>query len=149
MKTKIQEKFIYEGLGFPVELNHVEMIKIGKEWAPRIDVEKIAKDVLKKLPTQETRLTGAQIRFIRESFGMSLRDFAKKVVHQSHMAVSKWEKFSDDPTNMDSATEVVLRLYVFHEVVVKKPNQEKKFFRAYETISSMVFGNSRLIALSL
>ncbi len=149
MESKIQDKYIYEGLGFPVELNHVEMIKIGKEWAPKIDVRKIAKDVLKELPTQETRLTGAQIRFVRESLGMSLRDFAKKVVHQSHMAVSKWEKFGDEPTNMDAATEVVLRLYVFHEATIKKPKQEKKFFQAYETISSMVFKNAKLVALTL
>lgn len=149
METKFQDKYIYEGLGFPVELNHVEMVKIGKEWAPKIDVRKIAKDVLKQIPTQETRLTGSQIRFLRESFGMSLRDFATKVVHQSHMAVSKWEKFGDMPTNMDAATEVVLRLYVFHEVAIKKPKQEKKFLQAYETISSMVFKNSKLVALSL
>jgi DNA-binding transcriptional regulator YiaG len=149
METKIQAKYIYEGLGFPVELTHVEMVKIGKAWAPKIDVRKLAKDVLNEIPTQETRLTGAQIRFVRETFGMSLRDFAKKVVHQSHMAVSKWEKFGDEPTNMDVATEVVLRLYVFHEATTKKPKQEKRFFQAYETISSMVFKNSKLVALSL
>ncbi len=149
METKIQQKYIYEGLGFPVELHNVIMVKVGKEWAPKIDVRKIAKDALKEIPTQQTRLTGAQIRFVRESFGMSLRVFATKVVHQSHMAVSKWEKFDDEPTNMDAATEVVLRLYVFHEVTAKKPKQEMKFFQAYEIISSMVFKDSKLVALSL
>jgi DNA-binding transcriptional regulator YiaG len=149
METKIQQKYIYEGLGFPVELHHVMMVKVGKEWVPKIDVRKIAKDALKEIPTQQTRLTGAQIRFVRESFGMSLRVFATKVVHQSHMAVSKWEKFDDEPTNMDAATEVVLRLYVFHKVTAKKPKQEMKFFQAYEIISSMVFKDSKLVALSL
>lgn len=83
----------------------------------------------KRIPTQETRLTGAQIRFVREFLGMSLRCFASKVVHQSHMAVSKWEKFGNEPTNMDAATEVVLRLYVFHEISKKNLNGKKSFFK--------------------
>ena len=149
MKTKIQERYIYQGLGFPIELHQVEMIRVGRSWAPKIDVRKIARDVLMQIPTQQTRLTGSQVRFLREYYRMSLREFAKKVVHQSHMAVSKWEKFGGEPTNMDAATEVVLRLYVFHEVATKKPKQEKKFLQAYETISSMAFKNSRLVALCL
>ena len=140
METKTVIKYIYEGLGFPVELHDVVLVKVGKVWAPKIDVKKVSSDILKELPFQATRLAGAQIRFIRESFGMSLREFATKVVHQSHMAVSKWEKFDQKPTNMDAATEVILRLYVFHEVIAKKPNVEKKFMKAYEKISSMQFG---------
>jgi hypothetical protein len=65
MRKKFSARYIYEGLGFPVELHHVEMVKIGKEWAPKIDVRKVAKDVMKELPFQASRLTGAQIRFIR------------------------------------------------------------------------------------
>jgi len=149
MKTKVVKKHTYEGLGFPVKLHQVEMIKVGKEWAPKIDVRKVAKDVMKELPFQASRLTGAQIRFIREYLGMSLRDFATKVVHQSHMAVSKWEKFDQKPTNMDAATEVVLRLFVFHEAVGKKANIEKKFIKAYETISSMNFNNVGAKAITL
>ena len=141
METKRAGTYIYQGLGFPVELHHVEMVKIGKEWAPKIDVRKVAKDVIKELPFQASRLTGAQIRFIREYLGMSLRGFATKVVHQSHMAVSKWEKFNQKPTNMDVATEVVLRLFVIHEVVGKTANVDKKFMKAYKTISSMNFKN--------
>lgn len=148
MKTKIIKKHIYDGLGFPINLHQVEMVKIGKEWAPKIDVRKVAKDVMKELPFQASRLTGAQIRFVREYLGMSLRDFASKVVHQSHMAVSKWEKFDQKPTNMDAATEVVLRLFVFHEAVGKKANIEKKFMKAYEMISSMNFKNVEAKAIS-
>jgi DNA-binding transcriptional regulator YiaG len=148
MKTKIAAKYIYVGFGFPVKLHDVEKVKIGKEWAPKIDVRKVARHVMKELPFQASRLTGAQIRFVREYLGMSLRDFASKVVHQSHMAVSKWEKFEQKPTNMDAATEVVLRLFVFHEAVGKKANIEKKFMKAYETISSMNFKNVGAKALS-
>jgi len=104
MERKIQDKYIYEGLGFPIELRHVELVKIRNIWAPKINVEKVAEKAMKEIPLQETRLTGAQVRFIRSYFMMSYREFASKVVHQSHMAVSKWEKFDDRPTNMDAAT---------------------------------------------
>ena len=148
MEKKIAAKYIYEGLGFPVELHHVEMVKTGKNWAPKIDVRKVARDVMKELPFQASRLTGAQIRFVRENLGMSLRDFASKVVHQSHMAVSKWEMFEQKSTNMDAATEVILRLFIFHEAVGKKANIEKKFMKAYKKITSMNFKNVGAKALS-
>jgi DNA-binding transcriptional regulator YiaG len=149
MKTKIQEKYIYEGLGFPIELNHVEMVKIRGAWAPKINVKKVADEAIKEIPLQKTRLTGGQIHFIRSYFDMSYREFASRVVHQSHMAVSKWEKFGDEPTNMDAATEVVLRLYIFHEVAAKKPSLVKNFLKAYERISTMEFKNSKMTAMSL
>ena len=148
MNKKIVKKHTYEGLGFPVKLHQVEMVKIGKEWAPKIDVRKVAKDAVKELPFQASPLTGAQIRFIREYRGMSLKDFAAKVVYKSHMAVSKWEKLGHKPTNMDLATEIVLRLFVFHKASGKKANVEKKFMKAYEKISSMNFKNLGTKALS-
>lgn len=41
---------------------------------------------------------------------MSLRYFAEKVVHESHMAMSKWEKKEDLKTNTNTKHE--LRLYI-------------------------------------
>jgi len=111
-------------------------------------VRKVAKDVMKDLPFQASRLRGTQIRFIREFLGLSIGDFGSKVVYQSRMNVSKWEKFDKKPTNMDWTTEVVLRLYVLHKTVGKKPNNEKKFMKAYERISSMNFKNVGAKALS-
>lgn len=149
MEKKIQERFIYDGLGFPVELRNVEMFKIDGQWTPRINVKKVAENVLKEFPLQKTRLTGDQVKFIREYLRMSYRIFASKVVHQSHAAVSKWEKYGDKPTNMDAATEVVLRLYVFYEIAAKKPNLVKKFCKVYEIISTMKFQNTKLAVMCL
>ncbi|CAM4464429.1 MAG: hypothetical protein LEGION0403_FIIPPAGN_02377 [Legionella sp.] len=72
MKTKIVKNYLYDGLGFPVELDDVEMCFIENDWHPRIDVQKVADEVIKKLAVQETRLTGNQVRFIRSYFSMPL-----------------------------------------------------------------------------
>lgn len=68
------------------------MIFIDGDWHPKIDLQKLADVVIAKIAIQESRLTGNQVKFIRSYYSMSLRDFAEKVVHESHMAVSKWEK---------------------------------------------------------
>ena len=136
MERKTQKKYIYEGLGFPVELNNVEMVKVQGEWVPKIDVRDIALRTIRELPFQSTRLSGNQVRFIREYFQMSLREFSK-IVHQSHTAIDKWEKFGNKETNMDSNIEVVLRLHIFHEVCAKTLKQKNNFYKAYEKISAI------------
>jgi DNA-binding transcriptional regulator YiaG len=131
MKTKIVDNYIYEGLGFPVELNKVEMISIDGDWAPKIDVKKVSDEVIEKLATQDARLTGNQVKFIRSYFSMSLREFGEKVAHESHMAVSKWEKKGGDPTKMNANTEHELRLYIVERKVGASKTSKPKFFEIY------------------
>ncbi|TIE07564.1 hypothetical protein DIZ66_12300, partial [Legionella pneumophila] len=71
METKIEPNLLYEGLGFPIELETVEMIKFNDEWLPKIDVQYIANEIIKKLAIQEERLTGNQVKFIRSYFSMT------------------------------------------------------------------------------
>lgn len=115
MNTKIEPTFLYEGLGFPIELENVEMININDEWHPKIDVRYVADEIIKKLAIQEERLTGNQVKFIRSYFSMPLREFGETVVHESHTTVSKWEKCEDEITNMNENTEQVLRLYIIEQ----------------------------------
>jgi DNA-binding transcriptional regulator YiaG len=131
MKTKIVDHYIYEGLGFPVDLEKVEMIFIDSDWLPKINVKKVADEVIEKLAIQDARLTGHQVKFIRSYFSMSLREFGEKVAHESHMAVSKWEKKGDMPTNMNANTEHELRLYIMERKVSSSKSQKPKFFEIY------------------
>ena len=131
MKTRIVENFIYEGLGFPVELSQVEMICIANDWHPKIDVQKVADEVIAKLAVQESRLTGNQVKFIRSYYSMPLREFGEKVVHESHMAVSKWEKKGEMETNMNSNTEHELRLYIVEKLLSKSMVSQSKFYDIY------------------
>lgn len=65
----------------------------------------MADEIIKKLATQEERLTGNQVKFIRSYFSMALREFGETVVHESHTAVSKWEKCRDEITSMNENTD--------------------------------------------
>ncbi len=131
METKIVKEYLYEGLGFPVALTNVELIYIENEWHPRIDVQKISDEVVKALAIQESRLTGNQVKFIRSYFSMPLRVFGEKVVHESHMAVKKWEQKGDNPTNMNSNTEHELRLYIVEEMHSRSRESKSKFYDFY------------------
>jgi DNA-binding transcriptional regulator YiaG len=142
MESKIVKHFIYEGLGFPIELQQVEMRKINNKWHPKIDVKRVADAAMVALVSQKERLTGNQIKFIRSYFSMSLRDFANKVVNESHSAVSKWEKCGNNATNMDINIEKILRLYIYDKVCVKANVQKTKFYQTYQQISHLSFTNS-------
>lgn len=134
MKKKTLSKYNYEGLGFPIELVDVEMIFLDGEWLPKIDVRKVADAVIRLIPFQNERITGNQIHFIRTHFGMSLRKFAVEVVKESHMAVSKWEKFGDKSTNMDANIEIMLRLYIYEKVCVKTTKEKQNFYQKFQKI---------------
>lgn len=149
MKTKIIENFIYEGLGFPVQLAQVEMIYVSSEWHPKIDVRKISAEVIKALITQNSRLTGNQVKFIRLYFSMTLREFAKCVVHESHTAVNKWEKFDNRVTNMDSNIEAMLRLYIYEQVCMKTAKQRNEFYKKYQEIRRLFLINKHPTLLQL
>lgn len=138
MKTKIEKKFIYEGFGFPVELTNVNMVFIDKKWSPKIDIRKIANTVIKELPFQTERLTGNQVKFIRDYFEYSLRDFADEV-NESHTAVAKWEKHFDKATKMDINIEIRLRLLILEKVAIKTAKDRKNFYMQYKEISNKKF----------
>ena len=136
MNKKIEKKYIYDGLGFPIELHDVEMIEFEGGLHPKIDIKKITDAVIKALVSQKSRLTGNQIKFIRTYFSMSLRAFAKEVVNESHMAVKKWEDFGNKTTNMDLNIEIVLRLYILDKVVMPE-RQTTKFREQYRQLTQI------------
>jgi len=138
VNKKIVKKYKYTGLGFPIELHNVEMIKYEGEFHPKINVRKIADATIKLLVSQESRLTGNQIKFIRSYFSMSLRDFAK-VVNESHTAVKKWEDHLDEVTNMDLNIEIMLRLYIYDQVVTKIETKKIEFYNRYVELTKIFF----------
>ncbi len=138
MTKKIVKTFIYEGLGFAIELHDVEMIMINGEYAPKIDVRAVADNAMKSLVLQNSKLTGNQVKFIRSYFSASLRDFGK-IVGESHMAVKKWEDFKDKSTNMDPNIETRIRLYIYDKTCIKSKNDRIKFYDQYMAINDIVY----------
>ncbi len=137
MKHKIEKNFLYEGLGFPIELHNVEMIYLDDAWHPKINVREIAKKAIIALITQPERLSGNHVRFIRNYFSMSLREFAE-IMHVSHTAVNKWEKHGHEFSNMDMNAENMLRLYIHDKVIIKdSKKQQKEFYEIYSLIVAL------------
>jgi len=115
-EIKIQKRFIYDGFGFPVVLRNVPMIKVRGSWTPKVDYNKLAEDVLIALAHKPARLTGSEVRFIRQYFEMTLAEFGNRF-SVSHPAVIKWEG-QDEATSMKWPIEKDIRLFVLDSLNV-------------------------------
>lgn len=118
MEKKTQKVFIDEGFGFKVRILNASMVKVRGEWTPNINYNELAKVVLHALCHKPGRLTGAEVRFIRQQFGMTLQTFASRFC-VTHVAVIKWERAKNKPTVMAWSTEKDLRLFVLSKLEPK------------------------------
>lgn len=85
------ETFIYEGLGFPIELIDTPMKKVFGEWVIDIDMNALQLVIFNRLIHKPYPLTGKEIKFMRKFLEMSTTEFGKKL-GVSHATVVKWEK---------------------------------------------------------
>ena len=113
---KIQKTFMDHGFGFPVQIINAPLKKINNEWVLDVNFEKYEKAVLVALAVKPARFTGYEVKFIRHYFEMDLKTFGKRFGDVAHSAVIKWEKTSDDFTNMNWATEKDIRLAIIEKV---------------------------------
>ena len=144
METKIQKEFIDVGFGFPVTLRNVPMIKVRGIWTPKINYNQLTDSVLIALSFKPGRLTGAEIKFIRLHFEMTLQAFAERF-GVTHVAVLKWEKAKDQPTAMNWATEKDIRLFILSQQKVKAT----VFAKLYAELENMPSGKRSNINLDL
>ncbi len=129
MEQKIQKSFVDHGFGFPVILMNVPMIRIRGKWTPNINYNKLTDAVLRALCAKPARLTGNEVKFIRQHFEMTLQAFSARF-SVSHVAVIKWEKKGDNPTAMNWATEKDIRLFVLSRLTEK----DKALAELYRTL---------------
>jgi hypothetical protein len=132
MEKRIQKVFVDYGFGFPVNLKNVPMVKVRGHWTPNINYNVLTKAVLIALAHKVSRLTGDEVKFIRNHFEMTLEDFAKRF-SVTHVAVLKWEKSGEKSTSMNWSTEKDMRLYILHKL-------SKKLIQIatlYETLEQM------------
>jgi len=90
METK-KETFIYEGLGFPIELIDCPMKKMLGEWVIDINLSALQRFVFKGLIHKPYPLTGREIRFMRKFLDMTTTELGKSL-GVSHVTILKWEK---------------------------------------------------------
>lgn len=113
MKTKTEKSYIYEGLGFPIQLINVPMIEIRGEFILDIDFNKLQKAVLLHLIHKKTPLTGNEVQFVRKYFSLNVTAFGC-LFGYSHSAILKWENQGDAFAKIAPTTEMYLRFYILN-----------------------------------
>lgn len=127
---KVERRYLYKGLGFPIYLISVPMIKIHGIWTPDIDYNVLQKEVLIALATRPFPLTGDQLQFIRKYFEMKLQNFASQF-GITHAAIIKWENRRDRIAKILPSTEICIRLFILEKLDV--PNKEfRSIFRSFD-----------------
>lgn len=122
MKIK---NYRFEGFGFPVIFDELPAVKIRGELVPDVDFDKYAKPLIEHIcARQDVPLSGNQVKFIRNYFGMSLREFAK-MLNVTHQSVMRWEGHLYSAARVDVNTEIVLRL-----IVVKRLKSKGSFINS-------------------
>ena len=142
MEKKLQKSFTDTGLGFPITLLNVTMVKVRGKWTPKIDYNILTRTVLMALSEKSVRLTGNEVRFIRHHHEMTLEQFASRF-GVTHAAVIKWEKTHDEPTKMSWAIEKDLRLFV-QFTVLGKPAKLAELYSELEKEKSSQKRNIKL-----
>lgn len=107
-RTKTVESFITNRFGFPVELKHVQLKQVLGEWVPDVNANTLSQAVLAALVMKPGPWTGAEVKFVRLSQGLSQADFGE-IVEVTHAAVSKWESRGGEIAKMGMPSEFVLR----------------------------------------
>jgi DNA-binding transcriptional regulator YiaG len=106
--NKKHETFVYEGLGFPVELIDCPMKKMLDEWVLDINLVALQRFVFQRLIHKPYPLTGKEIRFMRKFLGLSTTAFGEKL-GVSHATVVKWE---NEQAKVGPFQETCIRLFL-------------------------------------
>ena len=126
MEKKIEKKYIDYGFGFPVCLHNLPMVKVRNVWTPNIDYNELTRAVAMSLASSKSLLSGNQVKFIRQFFEMTLKEFGERF-NVSHPAVMKWESNKNKPSKMDWSTEKDIRMEIVFRIA-KNPKQIGKLF---------------------
>lgn len=110
--NKKVKRFVYEGLGFPVVLVNVTLVKRRGIWTPSIDYDKLQKEVLLALTHKPTALTGDEIHFIRTYFELTMENFGKQF-GVTHATLLNWGKIN---SKINPATQLYIRLFILEKL---------------------------------
>lgn len=105
METK-KETFIFNGLGFPIQLINCPMKKVIGEWVIDVSLNALQLFVFKGLIHKPSPLTGRETRFMRKFMDLTTEELGK-MLGVTHSAVVKWEK---EQAKMSLVQDVYLRM---------------------------------------
>ncbi len=133
MTKRFEKEFVFHGLGFPVALKNVPMIKLDGEWVPDVNYDQIEDAMAIAVALKPARLTGDEVRFVRLRYGLSPREFAE-LFEYTRPGILKWEACGNKPTGMNWSTEKDLRLHVLARENLK-PTLFRKVYDLFKNVS--------------
>jgi transcriptional regulator with XRE-family HTH domain len=134
MEQKIQKRYRTWVLGFPMVLQNVPMEKIRGEWAPAINFNELEDVMALVIPLKRARLTGSELRFLRQHLDLSQEAFAAQFDY-TRQGVKKWEDCGDTLPALKWSTERDIRLFALSRAVQRKGIDPAAFLRAYELLT--------------
>jgi DNA-binding transcriptional regulator YiaG len=109
MSTK--RDITFNHLGFPIKLINCPHILVEGELVPDVNYERLEELMFRVLPLKPTRLTGAELKFIRHHLGKTQWQFAKWLEDSvDASSISKWEAQDLEPTGMIDSMERSIRM---------------------------------------
>jgi DNA-binding transcriptional regulator YiaG len=109
----------YDELGFRIFLLNAPMLTLPDgSKCPAPNMKKLQEAVFRALAKKLSRLSGAEVRFIRKHMRMTQVEFANWLNMANHSVVSQWEKRGEHLSGMDYNTEILLRLLM--EALISK-----------------------------
>lgn len=139
------DSFQYDGLGPPVLLRNVPMVRVRGVWTPDVDYNQLSRRLLAALVDKRARLTGDEVRFIRHTLALTLEQFARRF-GVTHPAVMKWERQGNRPTAMAWAVEKDIRLEALRSLSDVQP---ARFLEAYSTLAEKPSEKENPVVLDL
>lgn len=101
-----KQTFIFNGLGFPIQLIDCPMKKVLGEWVIDINLNALQLFVFKGLIHKPSPLAGKEMRFMRKFMELTTEELGK-LLGVTHAAVVKWEK---EQAKMSLVQDVYIRM---------------------------------------
>ena len=99
----------FNGFGFPVILVNVPMKIEYDDEIPDINFKRIQKQLFHALLHKPTRLSGAEVKFLRHHLALTQDQFSK-ILKVERSLISKWEGRVLKASGMSTHVEIFLRL---------------------------------------
>ena len=113
------KQYEFCGFGFPILLLNVPLREARGEMILDVNYNALGKVVLEWLAHKSSPFTGKEIQFIRQSFDMTLPEFAK-LLGVTHPAVIKWENARNRLAKINPHLEFFIRLCILEFLKANK-----------------------------
>jgi len=139
----MNKTIIFNHLGFPIKLKDWPHIESDGELVPNVNYAKLEEMMFQILPVKRTRLSGAELKFIRHHLDKTQKQFAKWLQDETDdSTISKWESADLEPTGMAKSMERSLRMQLLALRLENSRRQTIKLTDIMTQLTNSISGNS-------